>query len=221
VTDPTTPSAGRAGAAEEAVVLERPRSSGQLFVAFTALALQGFGGVLAVAQHGLCEQRRWLSKQDFLEILSIGQLLPGPNICNVALMVGYRFFGLAGALCALAGLMTVPLVIVLTLATLYGHASSIPEVSRALRGMAVVSGGLIAGTALRLMAGLRTNPMGAPLCAGLGLATFVAVGLMRWPLVWTLLGVGALAMALAAWRIGRAGGEAPAGRAAPPPGGRP
>jgi chromate transporter len=221
VTDPSSPSAEPGGAADAAVPLERPRSAGQLFVAFTALALQGFGGVLAVAQHGLCEQRRWLSKQDFLEILSIGQLLPGPNICNVALMVGHRFFGLAGALSALAGLMTVPLVIVLTLATLYGHASSIPEVAGALRGMAVVSGGLIAGTALRLMGGLRTNPMGAPLCAGLGLATFVAVGLMRWPLVWTLLGVGALAMALAAWRIARTRGEAPAGRHSPPRGGRP
>jgi chromate transporter len=42
--------------------------------------LQGFGGVLAVAQRVLCEQKRWLAKE-FLEVLAVGQVLPGPNIC--------------------------------------------------------------------------------------------------------------------------------------------
>ncbi len=53
----------------EAAPLERPRSPGELFVAFTLLALQGFGGVLAVAQRALCEQRRWLTREQFVEIL--------------------------------------------------------------------------------------------------------------------------------------------------------
>lgn len=98
--------------------LQRPASPAQLFIAFTLLALQGFGGVLAIAQRVLCEQRRWLTQQEFLEMLSVGQVLPGPNVCNVALMVGDRFFGLRGALAALAGMMMVPLVLVLSLAAL-------------------------------------------------------------------------------------------------------
>ena len=88
-----------------------PTSNKDLFVTFTRMALQGFGGVLPIAQRVLCEQKRWLSKEQFVEILALGQVLPGPNVCNVALMVGDRFFGWRGAFSALAGMMTVPLVV--------------------------------------------------------------------------------------------------------------
>ena len=67
--------------------LETPASNKDVFIAFTRLALQGFGGVLPIAQRVLCEQKRWLSKEQFVEILALGQVLPGPNVCNVALMV--------------------------------------------------------------------------------------------------------------------------------------
>ena len=97
-----------------------PRSPGDLFIAFTQLALQGFGGVLPVAQRDLVEKRRWLSREQFVETLSVGQVLPGPNIVNMSLMIGDRFFGLRGAFASLAGLMVVPLLIVLALAALYG-----------------------------------------------------------------------------------------------------
>ena len=101
--------------------LARPESPKDLFIAFTLLALQGFGGVLAVAQRVLCDQRRWLTREQFVEILAIGQVLPGPNVCNVALMVGDRFFGWRGAFAALAGMMAVPLVIVLVVTAVYAQ----------------------------------------------------------------------------------------------------
>jgi hypothetical protein len=74
----------------------------ELFRAFNRLALQGFGGVLPVAQRELVERQRWLSREQFVETLSLGQVLPGPNIVNLALMIGDRFFGLRGAI-GLAG----------------------------------------------------------------------------------------------------------------------
>jgi chromate transporter len=83
--------------------LPRRRSPADLFRVFNRLALQGFGGVLPVAQRVLVEQQRWLSREQFVETLSLGQVLPGPNIVNMALMIGDRFFGLRGALAALAG----------------------------------------------------------------------------------------------------------------------
>lgn len=186
--------------------LARPTSPSELFTAFTWLALQGFGGVLAVAQRELCERRRWLTREQFIEILAIGQVLPGPNICNVALMVGDRFFGWRGAFAALAGMMTVPLVIVLALTILYAEFAAYPAVSGALRGMGAVSAGLIAGTGLKLAGSLRLSPLGVPLCATLAGLAFVAVALLRWPLVWVLAVLGALAWALAWWRL-RAGGS--------------
>src|SRR3979409_1023083 len=119
--------------------LARPSSEKELFVAFTLLALQGFGGVLAVAQRVLCEQRRWLTREQFVEILGLAQILPGPNVCNVALMVGDRFFGWRGAFAALAGMMALPLVIVLALTALYAHYALNAAVAGALRGMGAVS----------------------------------------------------------------------------------
>ena len=95
-----------------------PRSARDLFVAFTVLALQGFGGVLPVAQRELVEKRRWLTREQFAEALSIGQVLPGPNIVNMALMIGDRLFGWRGAVAAMAGILAAPLVIVLLLALL-------------------------------------------------------------------------------------------------------
>ena len=179
----------------------RPSSCGELFVAFTLLALQGFGGVLAIAQRVLCEQRRWLTRSQFVDMLALAQILPGPNVCNLSLMVGERFFGWRGAFAALAGMMSVPLIIVLALTLLYAKFAIYPEVAGALRGMAAVSAGMIAGTALRLLAALRENPMRAPVCWSLVLLTFAAVALMRWPLVWVLVALGAVACAYAWTRL--------------------
>jgi len=186
---------------DDSAPLSQPSSKTDLFVTFTLLALQGFGGVLAIAQHVLCEQKRWLSREQFVEILAVGQVLPGPNICNVALMIGDRFFGWRGAFAALAGMMAVPAVLVLLLTMAYAEFATVPAVAGALKGMGAVSAGLISGTALKLIPALRRNPMGIPVCAVLGIATFSAVALLRWPLAWVLLGLGAAACVFAWTRL--------------------
>ena len=181
--------------------LAQPSSSRELFVAFTLLALQGFGGVLAVAQRVLCEQKRWLTREQFVEILALAQILPGPNVCNVALMVGDRFLGWRGAFAALAGMMALPLVIVLLATLIYAHYASQPAVSGALRGMAAVSAGLIVGTGCKLALALRANTLRLPVCAMLLASTFAAVALLRWPLVWVILVLGLVACSLAWARL--------------------
>ena len=186
----------------------RPPSQRAMFMAFTRLALQGFGGVLPVAQRVLVEQQRWLSREQFVETLSLGQVLPGPNIVNMALMIGDRFFGWRGALAACAGLLLVPLFIVLGLAIAYQQQAAHPAVAGALRGMGAVAAGLIVATGWKLAGTLRSSVLGLPACAAIGLGAFVLVGLLRWPMVWVVLGLGGLGMALAWWRI-RADGVAP------------
>ncbi|HWA12736.1 MAG TPA: chromate transporter [Burkholderiales bacterium] len=187
---------------EETAAPARPASRTDLFWTFTWLALQGFGGVLAVAQRVLCEQRRWLTREQFVEILAVGQVLPGPNICNVALMIGDRFFGWRGAFAALAGMMAIPAILVLAITILYATFAAHPVVAGALKGMGAVSAGLIVATALKLMVALRSNPMGTPVCLGLGLGMFGAVALLRWPLAWMLLGAGLVACLYAWFRLG-------------------
>ncbi len=184
---------------EPTAPLARPASQGAMFMAFTRLALQGFGGVLPVAQRELCERQRWLSREEFLEMLSVAQVLPGPNIVNLALMIGDRFFGWRGALMATTGILAAPLLVVLVLAVLAQQTQGVPGIAGALRGMGVAASGLILSTAWRLAGGLRRNALGRPLCAVLALATLVAVGVLRWPLAAVVLALGALGMALA-WR---------------------
>jgi len=179
--------------------LARPASPRALFAAFTRLALQGFGGVLPVAQRELVDRQRWLTREQFLELLSVGQVLPGPNIVNMALMIGDRFFGWRGALAATAGILLAPLALVLVLAVLAQQAQGVPGITGALRGMGVAAAGLILSTAWRLGGSLRRNAMGLPLCVALATLTALAIGVLRWPLPGVVLGLGALAMALA-WR---------------------
>jgi chromate transporter len=197
------PSSAPASPAADATALERPASTTALFVAFTLLALQGFGGVLAVAQRVLVEQRRWLTKAEFVELLAIAQVLPGPNVVNLALMIGDRYFGLRGALAALAGMMLVPLALVVLLTISYTHYAAVPQVAGALRGMGAVAAGLIIGTAFKLGASLRASVLGVPLAAVLGAGAFAAVALLRWPLGWVLLTLGSAAVGFAYVALGR------------------
>ncbi len=183
--------------------LRQPASCGALFTVFTRLALQGFGGVLPVAHRTLVERERWVSPQQFVELLTIGQVLPGPNIINISIILGDRFFGWRGALAATAGLLALPLLIVLALTALYQQFSHNPFVVGALRGMGAVAAGLIIATAIKLSRTLNTNVLGLRCGIGLAAATAALVGGLRWPMVWVVLGLGGLGMALA-WRRLRA-----------------
>jgi len=176
-----------------------PASRARLFAVFNRLALRGFGGVLPWAQRTLVEEERWFTSEQFVEMLTLAQVLPGPNIANVALMVGDRFFGLRGALAALGGLLAVPFAIVMTLALLYGSFGSHPLVVAALRGMSAVSVGLVIGMAGKLLPTQRRNLPGWLFVA----AAFAMVGPLHWPLHWVMLGLGACSIAIARARGSR------------------
>ena len=179
--------------------LRQPASSGEIFRVFNRLALQGFGGVLPVAHRELVERERWLSPQQFVELLTLGQVLPGPNIINLALIIGDRHFGWRGALAACAGLLLLPMFIVLALVTAYQHFADNPVLAGALRGMGAVAAGLVIATAVKLARTLETNPLGRPTGIALALSTAVMVGGLRWPMVGVVLALGGVGMALA-WR---------------------
>jgi chromate transporter len=177
--------------------LKRPNSKMELFIGFTLLALQGVGGVLAVAQQELVERRQWMSRAQFLEEWSVAQILPGPNIVNLALMLGRQYFGIYGALAAVAGLLVAPLILVLLMAILFGGVADNPVAQGALKGMGAVSAGLIIATGLKLSTAFKQNPLGLNVAWLLVLATFVSVGLFRLPLLWVLSAIGLIGCWLA------------------------
>lgn len=172
---------------------QRPQSKTDLFFSFSVLALQGFGGVLAIVQRELVEKKHWLTQEEFMEDWAVAQILPGPNVVNLSLMIGDRYFGFAGALAALAGMLAFPLVIVLALAVLFGGIADTAAAQGALRGMGAVAAGLITATGIKLISALKRNVMGLAVCWVFALLSFGAIALLRMPLVWVLLGVGGLA----------------------------
>ena len=174
----------------------RPASLTDLFASFTLLALQGFGGVVAIVQRELVERKQWLTQDEFIEDWAVAQVMPGPNVVNLSLIIGGRYFGLPGALAALAGMLVVPLVIVLLLALLHGRVGRHPGVAGAFRGMAAVSAGMFAASALKLSAALRRNPIPLVWSAVLVVAGFVLVALRHLPVAYVLLGIGSLGYVL-------------------------
>ena len=160
---------------------------------FTFLALQGFGGVLAVVQKELVERRKWMTKAQFVEEWSVAQVMPGPNVVNLCLMIGGKYFGISGALAAVSGLICGPLVLVLGLAILFGGVADNAVAQGALKGMGAVAAGLVIATGLKLATTLPKNPMGLWTAIPFAVLSFACVGIFRWPLPWVLLGLGSLA----------------------------
>jgi chromate transporter len=169
----------------------------ELFLGFLKIGLLGFGGVGPWARHVIVEERRWLSDKEFAEVLGVGQILPGPNTMNAAVIIGERFQGVPGVVATLLGMMAMPLVIVTSLAAVYDRFASIPEVRAGLIGGAAAAAGLVLGTALKMIRNIRLAPT-AYLVIVLG---FAAITVFGWPLVPVVFVLAPLAIVLAA--VGR------------------
>src|ERR1700691_4838924 len=172
-------------AAEQPVVHRTPTpqpapSLGELFVAFATISLSGFGGVLAWSRRMMVEQRRWLTPEQFNEAYALCAILPGGNILNFSVVFGSRFRGPAGALVAIAGLMGPPLLLFMMIGAIYAHYGDLPVLRRMLTGVASAAAGLMMATVAKMARPLfRHRAVTGPLVA---LATFVAIGIMQWPL---------------------------------------
>src|ERR1043166_9163100 len=86
-----------------------PRNATEIFLTFTRIGASSFGGVNFWVRRVLIQEKRWITDEEFLQGLAIGQILPGPNVYNLSVMLGYRFGGLRGALAAAGGLLGAPL----------------------------------------------------------------------------------------------------------------
>jgi chromate transporter len=179
------------------MAITQPQSKTELFLTFNSIALQGFGGVLTIIQREMVDKRRWMTQQQFVEDWAVSQILPGGNVINLCIILGNRYFGWRGALVALAGILTVPLIIVLVLASLYTQFAHVQAVSGAVRGMGAAAAGLIGAAAIKMLSGLKKNLLGLHVNVALIALTFASVSLLRWPLVNTVLGLGIPAFAYA------------------------
>ena len=167
----------------------------QLVIGFSKIGLSGFGGVLPWARRTIVEQEKWLTSEEFSGMLGICQIVPGPNVMNLAVCVGTRFAGIPGALAAILGLMLGPVFIVVLLGMLYEHFSYMPLVQGVLRGVSAVGVGLIASTGFKM---LRTEWKYPPMLIVIAL-TIIEAAYFHLGLGWVVLITSPLALLLA-WR---------------------
>ena len=172
-----------------------------LFASFLKMGLLGFGGVLPWAHRVIVDERRWLTDREFAELIGLCQVLPGPNVVNLSVIIGARTHGAVGSLIAVSGILLVPVALVLAIATFYASVAHEPLAQNAIAGASAAAAGLILGTALRLVLQSRPPPRGLVV----GAVAFLAVGVLQWPLLWVLLVLIVVAVA-AEWRATRGAG---------------
>ncbi len=153
-------------------------SLGGLFHGFAQVGLSGFGGVLPWVRRMVVEQRRWLDAGEFTDLLALCQLLPGPNVGNLAVLLGARFHGWRGAAAAMLGLFAAPLVIIMVLGAIYERYAAVPQVQGAFAGLAAAASGLVLANAIKIALPMRNHAPSLVVAA----ASFLAIAWLRLPL---------------------------------------
>ncbi len=160
----------------------RPASLAALFRSFLAIGMMSFcGGLTGWIRRELVERRGWLDDTQFLSCYALSQLVPGATNVNLAVLIGTQLRGAVGALAAFAGLLLVPLLILLALGTFYFSAhggAGVHLLDVALAGAGAAGIGFNLATGIRL-ARSNLRGIGAALVTALIIG---AVGILRIPL---------------------------------------
>jgi chromate transporter len=163
-----------------------PTLSGLFFI-FSRIGLTSFGGGLSGwLLREFVQDRNWISEEDFLNGLAISQALPGINVKNMAIWIGHRLLGWRGALLAVTGIIVPPAIVIIVIGTLFSHLLQFPLAHVLLAGAAAAATGL--SLSMGVTTARRVPRKVLPLLFLAG--TFVAVGILRLPLVWVVLGAG-------------------------------
>jgi chromate transporter len=150
-----------------------------LFKAFFFIGLTGFGGVLPWARRMIVDRKAWLTNREFAELLPLAQLLPGPNIANLATILGRQYRGPMGAVSAVFGLYLAPTIITIGIGYAYARWGQVPITAHLFAGLRPAATGLILATVLKLAMSLPRSVVNLALLA----ATFVAIAIMKIPLL--------------------------------------
>ncbi len=172
-----------------------PSTPRQVFVAFSSASLVGFGGMLPHLHRAVVDRRQWLTDAEFASIWTLALTLPGPAICNLAVLIGHRRSGIAGAFAALLGALVLPSILVVVIGAAWTRFGDVPALRGALRGMSAAAAGMMAAMGIRMALGHARRTASWLLMA----AVFVAIGVLRLPFLAVVAVLAPLSVALA-WR---------------------
>ena len=118
----------------------------------------GGGGGIVWARRVAVENRRWISDREFADIVSLCQFMPGPNIVGIAVCIGAKMRGAAGAVAAVAGFLIVPWTVGFALGVFFLRYVQLTVLRNILGGIAAAAAGLLIATGLRLLTPYRRRP---------------------------------------------------------------
>jgi chromate transporter len=151
----------------------------QLAVGYLRISLSSVGGGMSAWAHRVIVlERHWLSENEFLTAYTLSRLLPGATQANLAIYVGTRLRGWVGALAALAGVLLVPIAIILAIGIAYFHYGNLPGVAPVLHGLAAGAVGMVLSMGLRIAIGMPRRVW----TVALAVAAFVTAGPLHWPM---------------------------------------
>ena len=169
----------------------------ELFTSFFKIGLFTFGGgyaMIAIIQREVITTRRWISEQEFLDLLTLAQSAPGPISLNTAVFVGYKMYGYRGALTSLVGVALPSFVIMLLIAAFFSQIRHNPIMDAAFKGIRPVVVALMFAPIIGFTKGMR----------GYTIAIAAAISLIIWYVgispVYILLAGGIVGVLLAARR---------------------
>jgi chromate transporter len=168
-------------------------SLGALFVAFLKVSLFGFGGGLIWAHRIAVEQRRWISEEEFADILSLCQFMPGPNVVGIAVCVGAKLRGSIGAFAASSGFVVIPWTIGFSLGLLYLQYAHFAVLQNILGGVSAAAAGLLIATGVKMLRPHQDRPAALVMTA----LAFGGVVFTKLPLLVVLFSLAALGIAVA------------------------
>ncbi len=171
-----------------------------LYRTFFLVGLFSFGGGLSAWLHReVVQLRGWLTEEEFFSGYSLSQIIPGVNSSNLSVYLGQHLRGTLGALVCLTGLLTAPFIVVIATAMVYQRLLGVPGFQAAMGGVAAAAIGMLVRMALTAATGaVRGGRLGGLVPLMIIGITFVAVGILRWPLVPVVLTMAPISIA-AAW----------------------
>lgn len=164
----------------------------RMFLAFSRIGLTSFGGGLSGwLLREIVQDRHWMNEEEFLNGLSLSQALPGVNVTNMAIWIGYRLLGWRGSVAGLIGIILPPAVVIVFLGALFSTLLRYSLTHPALDGAAAAAIGL--SLSMGITAARRVRRKLFPLA--MMAATFAAVGPLHLPLLWVILTMGCASVA--------------------------
>jgi len=150
-----------------------------LLLGFLTVGMIGFGGIANALFHVVVDKKKWLTSEEYTMTFGLAQILPGAAPINTSIMIADRFRGFRGIVCAIGGLLCVPLISLIMLAMVYDHFADVPEVRYGTIASVAAAAGLSLGTALK--ASFRVLHSVPRII--MAVASFAAIGIFRVPMI--------------------------------------